>query len=104
MSIKAYKAFEVDGYYSTIVFAESAGKAKAIAMDSDCLEGIEWVNIRVKREPMADFLYNGYSEIDWDDDGTRLILVRDMGWSCLEAGDECNRCVAKEYCRIPEEE
>lgn len=102
--IKAYKVNEKDEQYSTIVFAHSAGEAKAIAQRCDCCEDARWVDIRVRREPGADRLYKGHSEIDWYDTETRVTLVRDLGWSCLETSWECDNCPAKPYCRWHEEE
>lgn len=101
--MKAYKAYEVDGEYATIVFAESAGKAKAIAKMCDCCEDSRWTDIRVEREPTADSLYNGDPEIDWYDQGQRKALVRDIGWSCYEPSFECDTCEAKEWCHWHQE-
>lgn len=101
--MKAYKAYDVNGDCSTIVFAENAGKAKAIAQMCDCCEDSRWTDIRVKREPIADKLYKGQPEIDWYDPEHRKTMVRDMGWSCNEPSWECDTCEAKEWCRWNEE-
>ena len=98
--IKAYCAFEKDGDTNTVVFAESANKAKALAYISDCFEGVDYIDIRVRRMPEADKLYKGMCEIDWYDQDTRITLVRDFGWSCNEQSWECDNCPAKPYCRI----
>lgn len=66
---------------------------------ADCCEDGEYINIRAKREKGADCLYKGKWESDWYNDETRLILVRDCGWHCIDADySECRNCVAKEYC------
>ena len=101
---KAYKAYEVDSCYSTIIFAINASEAKSIAKDCDCCEDAEWINIRVNREPLADSLYKGSPEVDWYDMETRMILVKDLGWSCYEPGYECDTCQAKPFCRWHMEE
>ena len=101
--MKAYKAYEVGGDYATIVFAESAGEAKRIAQTTDACEGCDWVDIRVRREPMADSLYTGSAEIDWYNQDTRKVLVKDMGWSCFEPSWECDTCEAKEFCQWHQE-
>lgn len=101
--MKAYRAYEEGGECATIVFAETVGKAKSIAQNCDACEGADWVNIRVNREPAADRLYKGGVEIDWYDNETRLILVRDLGWRCAEPSWECEGCAAKEFCCWMEE-
>ena len=102
--LKAYKVNEKDEQYSTIVFAKSAGEAKAIAQRCDCCEDATWIDIRVRRLPEADRLYKGYPEIDWYDSETRTMLVRDLGWSCMEPSWECDSCPAKPYCHWHEED
>ena len=54
---KAYSC--VDRYEpsnTTIVFAETPGKAKSIAKLSDCFEDTEWNDIYVRRVPELDLL------------------------------------------------
>lgn len=103
-ALKAYKARTINGDCATIVFAETASQAKAIAQGCDCCEDASWTEIRVNREPMADHLYKGAPEIDWYDPETRLTLVRDFGWACFEPSFECENCCAREFCRWFEEE
>lgn len=100
--MKAYRAWDdgSDEGYTTIVFAENIHEAKKIASSTQACEYAKWIDIRVKREPNADGLYEGKPEVDWYDDETRLALVRDFEWSCLEPSSECGSCVAREYCRF----
>ena len=100
---KAYRAYEKDSDYATIVFAENATQAKTIALSCDACEGARYIDIRVQRMQGADKLYKGYAEIDWYNDETRIALVRDFGWACLEIFWECDTCPAKQYCRWHEE-
>lgn len=104
--VKAYRVWDsnsIDGY-ATVVFAENANKARNLALLTDCCEDAEYVSIRAKREKGADSLYKGQWEADWYDDATRLTLVRDCGWHCLDAEySECRGCVAKEVCYEPED-
>ena len=102
--IKAYHASEKDGDCSTIVFAENANHAKLIAQASDCCSDAKYIDIRVYRIKEADKMYKGRAEIDWYDDETRIMLVRDFGWSCFEPSWECDDCPANPYCRWHEEE
>lgn len=101
--LKAYRAFEKDSDYATIVFAESATQAKTIALSCESCEDAQYIDIRVQRMPGADELYTGFSEIDWYDSKIRITLVRDFGWACLEPSWECDTCPAKQYCRWHEE-
>jgi len=97
--MKAYEVYIDDGEGKTIVFAETRNKAKVIAMGCDCCEDAKYTEICVRRMKDLDSLYKGRSEIDWYDRETRLVLVRDFGWRCLEPyTPECEICSAKEYC------
>lgn len=102
--MKAYKVWLDHGEGSTIVFATSRNQAKMIAMSCDCCEGAAYIDISIKRIKALDSLYKGESEIDWYDPDTRLTLVRDYGWSCVEPSWECDQCVAKKYCMYWEED
>jgi hypothetical protein len=97
--MKAYKAWDEKEYDSgsTIVFAENIREAKKIAMSTDACSEAEFIDIRVKRIKECDALYKGTSEIDWYDEETRIVLVRDFGWSCLEEY-MCDKCPAQQYC------
>lgn len=99
-AVKAYRAYDAayPEHGSTVVFAENRGKAKAVASESDNFDGCDYINIRVQRFKEADKLYKGQSEIDWYDDDTRIFMVRDMGWTCLETSLECDGCAAKAFC------
>lgn len=95
---KAYKVWLEQGEGSTVVFAKSRNEAKVIALGCDCCEDARYIDVSVKRMKDFDRLYKGESEIDWYDPETRMMLVRDHGWSCLEPSWECDNCVAKKYC------
>ena len=98
--IKAYKAWDEYSYegYSTVVFAESASKAKMIALYSDACEDARFTDLRVKRLPEMDKHYRGYSEVDWDNPEDRKALVA-LGWSCLEPETwQCAACPAADTC------
>ncbi len=96
---KAYKVWIEQGEGSTIVFAETRNKAKVIALSCDCCEDAEYIDVCVHRMKELDHLYKSRSEIDWWDPETRIILVRDFGWSCYEAFiSECEYCPAKQFC------
>lgn len=95
---QAYKVWSDYGEGSTIVFTETRNKAKALALLCDCCEDANYTDIRTHRMKEADCLYKGEFEIDWYDDETRLFLVRECGWACVETSWECDSCKSKKYC------
>lgn len=85
---------------STIVFAETRGKAHQLAMGTDTCEGAEWNDVRVVRAKAFDEYYTeGKHEMDWDNKEDRIVLVK-HGWSCLEPDwtYDCKFCAAQEWC------
>lgn len=89
--------------WETVVFAETATKAKIAAMATQCCENAEYIDIRVNRIKKLDECYRGLPEMDWYNDNDRLAMVRE-GWRCDETSDECQTCVAKDECGYWEEE
>lgn len=87
-------------YGSEIVFAETAGKARALCMYDETFEDCEWTDLRVRRFKEYDQYYDGKTKADfWYDDKHRIRLVRDFGWCCSEPIDSyCKDCPAKEWC------
>lgn len=99
--MKAYVAWDntaVEDYH-TIVFAENTQEARKIVFSCEVCEDAEWINVKVKRKSQANNLYKGHSEMDWYNPETRLALVRDLGWACLDIDSTCDTCTAKIYCR-----
>lgn len=82
-----------------VVFAETRGKAKKIAMNIDPCEDALFTQIQCKRFPEADVMYkDGMKELDWCDDEARVFLVKN-GWSCFDPDAErCEECPAKVWC------
>ena len=102
----AYICSSKNDWHSTVVFAESRGQAKTIAMRTDTLEDVDFVDIRVSRFKKADGQYRGRTEMDWFDSADRLFLVKECGWSCGEEYqniNECHKCPAAEYCDLWQE-
>lgn len=100
--MKAWIVHNPEEGYSTIVFAETRGKAKSIVLHSDNFEDMEFTELAPIRCPSADKCYKeGKVEMDWCDDEDRLFLVKELDWhchpDCLE-WEYCEECVAKEYC------
>lgn len=98
--MKAYIAWDNASVeaYSTIVFAENSREAKKIAFCCDVCEYADYIQVRVNRFPAADKLYKGKCEVDWWDMETRLALVKDFFWYCVDTSYECDTCAAKKYC------
>lgn len=104
--MKAWKVRDPNERTATIVFAETAGKARSLAMHTDCCEDMDFCAIEVRRAPAADMCYRaGTWEMDWYDSDDRLVMVRDLGFTCeYKEPEECAWCPAKEYCDLYNEE
>lgn len=99
-----YKAYCARSKYgdccSTVVFAESRGKAKSIAMSTEACEDVDFLNLEVYRLPHMDKYYKpGKTEMNWYDPEDRIALVKDADFYCeyIEL-TECEQCPAREYC------
>lgn len=98
--MKAWLVRQKDSEYATVVFAETRGKARSLAMTTDACEDADFCDIEVSRKPQLDKYYQkGKKEMDWDDDKDRLALVKECGFYCVPLDlKECDRCPAKKYC------
>ena len=92
-----------DGY--AVVFAETAGKAKALAVNTDACEDVPFTDISARRVPELDQYFHGETEMDWYDMGDRVAMVRHAGFYCAYEMDKppCEECAAKEWCARWEE-
>ena len=100
--MKAWLVREKDEFCAEVVFAETKGKARALAKRADCCEDAKFTDIEVTRMQPADQYYkDGMWHLEWENPQDRIILVRDCGFVCdwdyfdLE---DCELCSAKEYC------
>lgn len=100
--MKAWLVREKDEFCATVVFADTRGKARAIALHTECCEDADFCSIEVNRQPQMDKYYtDGKREMDWEDSQDRIALVKDCGFSCREDCFDiayCEICPAKEYC------
>lgn len=98
--MKAWLVKEKDGECATVVFAETRGKARALAMATDACEDADFCDIEVRREPSIDKYYKeGKKEMDWENPKDRVALVKDCGFSCADAEPYwCDDCPAKKFC------
>ena len=84
---------------STVVFAETRGKARALGVHTDCCEGLYFTEVMVYRRPKLDDEYRGHWEMNWYDEKDRLALVKKAGWVCeYPERKECDVCVARDFC------
>lgn len=100
--MKAWLVREKDEFAATVVFAETRGKAKALARATDACEDVDFVRIEVRRIKEADKYYrHGKTELDWNNPADRVALVKDCGFYCDYDAfvlNECAVCPAKEWC------
>ena len=100
--MKAWLVREKDKFCATVVFAETRGKAKSLALATDCCEDADFCDIEVRREPQLDKYYvDGKKEMDWENPKDRIALVKECGFVCSHdywMYEDCDCCSAKEYC------
>lgn len=90
--MKAWQVNESSYEFCTIVFAETANKAKL--RGSNALD-VPYIDVRVKRANWADNLAQKGGEIDWDNKEVAQIL-RDQGWWYIEE-KRCIECGLSEW-------
>lgn len=100
--MKAWFVQPKDEFYAGIVFAETRGKARSVALSLDGFEDTQFTDVEVRRAPYADKYYKeGKCYLDWDNPVERIALVKDCGFICdcdyLE-WEDCKNCSAKIYC------
>lgn len=98
------KAWSVRGKYeftTAVVFAETRGKARAMARYTEACEYSDFCDIEVHRLPKIDKYYKeGKTEMDWRNPKDRLILVKECSFQCEYITDECKGCSASEFCDL----
>lgn len=102
--MKAWLVREKDEFCAEIVFAETRGKARALALSTDCCENAKFTDIEVRRKPQVDKYYKeGKWHLDWENPQDRIVLVKECGFYCdIDCFDlaDCDICSAKEYCEM----
>ena len=100
--MKAWLVRVKDEFCAEVVFAETRGKARSLALCTDCCDGATFTDIEVRRMPNADKYYKeGKWHLDWYNPQDRIVLVKDCGFTCdYEIFDieDCKCCPAKQYC------
>ena len=100
--MKAWLVREKGEFCAEVVFAETRGKARSLALHTDSCEDVPFTDIEVHRMKPADKYYKeGKWHLDWEDPQDRLILVRDCCFICDSDCfdlEDCESCSGKEYC------
>lgn len=100
--MKAWLVREKDEFCATVVFAETRGKAKALALHTETCEDADFIYIEVHRVKEADKYYQpGKTELCWFNAEDRIAMVKDCGFTCdpdAHCAEECANCPAKEFC------
>lgn len=105
--MKAWLARKKDELCATVVFAETRGRARALALHTEACMDADFTDIEVNREPQMDKYYvEGKKEMDWFNSKDRIALVKDCGFVCdmdYWEAEDCENCPAKEYCEYHED-
>lgn len=99
--MKAWLIRENDIESCEVVFAETRGKAKVIALQTDTFSECDFCDLEVYRKPVIDKYYkDGKTLMDWGSQEDRLALVKECGFSCSDEcfSEFCEDCLSKEYC------
>lgn len=100
--MKAWLVRVKDEFCATVVFAETRGKARSLALHTDTCEDANFTDIEVNRKPQMDKYYTeNKKEMEWEDPQDRIALVKDCGFVCdydYRDWEDCENCSAKEYC------
>ena len=87
--MKAWLVREKDEFCAEVVFAETRGKARSLALSTDCCEDARFTDIEVHRMPHLDKYYKeGKWHFDWDNPQDRIVLVKECGFWCGEEAFE----------------
>lgn len=102
--MKAWLVREKDEFCATVVFAETRGKAKVLAMHTEACEDAAFMDIEIRRVPQMDKYYTeGKKEMSWFRAPDRIALVKDCGFTCDNDAfnlEDCPFCPAKEHCDL----
>ena len=97
--MKAWFVQPKDEPYAGIVFAETRGQARSMALSLDGFEDEQFTDIEARRAPYADKYYKeGKCYLDWDNPVERIALVKDCNFVCDLEWEDCESCSAKNYC------
>ena len=102
--MKAWIVTQKDEFGALVIFAETRGKARSIAIRCDEFDSCEFCDIDVRRVPDMDKYWKPGSVImDWELPSDRIALVKECGFRCsLEYVDweDCRECCASAFCDL----
>ena len=102
--MKAWLVRERGEFCAAVVFAETRGKARALALHTDACEDAKFTDIEVSRMEVADKYYKeGKCELDWNNDEDRIALVKDCGFRCDPdwfEWEDCLECTGRQHCDV----
>ena len=101
--MKAWRVFDKRNVSGVeVVFAETRGKAKSLALCTECCDGADFTDIEVHREPTVDKYYKkGKWHMEWENPKDRIVLVKECGFVCDYEHfewEDCKSCSASKYC------
>jgi hypothetical protein len=100
--MKAWLVRDKESYGAEIVFAETRGKARSLALSFDCCDDSRFTDVEVRRAPYADKYYKeGKVHLDWDNPIDRIVLVKECSFVCdyeYLDWEDCESCSARNYC------
>ena len=102
--MKAWRVNVKDEFCVEVVFAETRGKAKTLALSTDTCEDAHFTEIEACRLPQLDKYYKeGKWHFDWENPKDRIVLVKECGFHCDSDYfdlEDCDLCSAREYCSL----
>ena len=98
--MKAWLVSRNDEWCSTVVFAETRGKAKSYVLGTENFEDVDYCELEVCRVKKMDKYYvEGKNEMDWFNSKDRIALVSECGFQCEYVEPYmCQDCPAKDIC------
>ena len=96
------KAWSVNDYNAEcgyIVFAETRGKARSLAMGEAGLDTSEWTDVEVRRMKTLDGRRTEECVLDWQKD---VRIYYEAGWYESPDSCSCSHCERHEYQSLPE--
>lgn len=106
MSMKAWICTAETTEFSMVIFAETRGQAKTIAMSSDYLAESSYIDVRARRFAEADGEYRGRQEMDWYASKEDRRFLVSHGWRCnpeMWEPEDCEGCGCADFCAYAKE-
>lgn len=99
--MKAWGCMDYDAECGVIVYAETRGRARSLAMTTDGLDTSDWNNVEVRRVKELDGKRPFGTVLDWYKD---VRLYWEACWYQEWGTSSCDECGRFQYEEIPESE